>query len=188
MNRTYFFATATLFIGGLLTGCSVMPVASDTDGPNIRLTQISRGEVIVFDSTDGSVTVPAPDVCPSGTLLLGWVHQVDQFPVEVLISATDRSGVKWLRLNSADGILSSPDPATVSITTRSVGGTEYYIAQQYYPDTDPRSARFFKVRVEPRPGNSIASIEGGAMDFNDNQTYTFVIPMGTNEALCEEFE
>ena len=188
MNRFKILVCAVFVSVGLLSGCSVMPVATDTEGPEITMSQVSRGEVVVFESTGGSVTVPAPDVCPGGTLLLGWVHQVDQFPVEVLISAADRSGIKWLRLNTADGVLSSPDPATVSITTRTVGGTEYSIAQRYYPDSDPRSAQLFTVKVEPRPGGNIASIEGGAMDFNDNQTYTFVIPLGTSEALCGQYE
>ena len=179
--------SAALFAIVVLPGCEVTPDPADDQGPQITMTSIVRGSTEVFESSDPEAVVYEAPVCPNGTAILGTVHDVPGFPIEVLISGADRSGVKWLRLSADGGVLSAPDPASVRVYTRTVAGNEISVAEVYYPDDEPETPRAFSVTVNPEPGSGIVKLEGGARDYNDNVQYTLLINVGTLEDLCETF-
>ncbi len=176
-----------ILMAGALTSCETTPDPADTTGPTITLSQVSPGEVEVFESTDPEVVIDSPEPCSDGRLLIGTFRQVSGFPIDVLVTGADDSGVEWLRLNARKGVLSSADPPSVSVTTVTVSGVEVGRARADYSASDPRTARLFTVTVTPRPGETIVELEGGAADFNGNDVYTFTTQVGTNEALCEAF-
>jgi len=119
--------------------------------------------------------------------LVGTFWEISSFPVRIIISGADSSGIAWLRLSAAHGVLSAPDPATTSLSSITVGGTEYSVAQTYYPADDPRTPRVISVNVTPNPGSAVVDLEGGARDYSGNTQYTFVMHVGTNQGLCERF-
>jgi len=168
----------------LLTACAVTPDDDDSINPEITISQMKRGSIVPILKTDGSDIFDSPDVCPDGQALVGWVWQVDSWPVELLVSASDRGGIEWLRVHTTRGEFSSPEPPSVVIS-RSRPPIE--AARAGYPASDPRSPRVFSVKVSPRPGETVVDIEGGASDTNGNDVYTVVMQVGTNEALCEMF-
>ena len=168
-------------------GCERTPVEGDAVDPVLTLSQVERGDISLVISTDGSVTIDAPDQCDDGHIIIGSVWQVDGFPVRLMVSGTDAGGVEWLRLHSQAGSFSDPDPASVRVGERTVGTTTIRYARASYPADDPRSPRFFAVTLTPDPGETIVDVEGGVSDTAGRDVYTWVVSIGTNEVLCAAF-
>lgn len=171
----------------LATACTVSPREGDPEGPTITISQMTRGDVTAILSTDPSMVFDAPDVCPSGIVIVGTAWQVDGWPVQLLVSASDRDGVRWLRVNSERGQLRNAEPATTEIRSLSVAGRDFSQSWGDYAGDAPTTPRLYSVSLEPKPGESVVDIEGGAEDFLGNDVYTLVLDIGTHEALCERF-
>lgn len=182
MTRVFLVAMSVL-----LGGCSVTPDPGERTGPTVTMSEVRRGAVPVMASTDDEVPIQAPDPCPDGTLLIGSFWQVESFPIEILVSGSDSSGIEWLRVATDNGILSAQDPATVTISTVPASGVDYQVARADYPADDPRSPRLFRVTVSPRDGAAVVDLEAGAADFSGNTSYTWLTHTGDNDALCERF-
>ncbi len=171
----------------LVIGCTVSPREGDTDGPTITISRMTPGQVTPILSNDPSLVFDAPDPCPSGTVIIGTAWQIESWPVQLLVSASDRDGVRWLRIHSERGQLRDPEPASTLIRSRTVAGTELSVSWGDYAGGTPTTPRLYSVWLEPKTGEDVVDIEGGAEDFLGNDVYTLVLDIGTNQALCERF-
>jgi hypothetical protein len=164
----------------LLAGCETTPVDDDTEHPVITISEVTRGGIETLTSTDEDAVFRSPEPCPDGVQLVGTLWQVDGFPIELLVSASDPSGIEWLRVNSKAAEFSAPSDSAVRVGTRTVAGTEVRFARRDYPADDPRSPAVFSITVDAASDDAVVDIEGGASDSLGNDGYTFVIQAGTN--------
>ena len=171
----------------VISGCETMPVEGDSEHPTITISQVSRGEITPILSSADDHVFESPDLCPGNRQIIGTVWQVDGFPVELLVSAADPSGILWLRVNSEAGQFIAPPDSSVRVGSRSIAGTDISFARRDYPEDDPRSPAVYSVTLNPKAGESVVDIEGGASDMPGNDGYTLVLSIGTNQALCEAF-
>ncbi len=171
----------------VVAGCETMPVADDTEHPVITISQVERGDIRPIVSTGEEFVFDSPSVCADGEQLIGTVWEVEGFPIDLLVSAADPSGIEWLRVNSEAAEFSAPSESAVRVGARTVAGTEIRFARRDYPADDPRSPAVFSITVDAPSSDTVVDIEGGASDSLGNDGYTFVIQVGTIQALCDRF-
>ena len=169
------------------TACTVTPREGDVEGPTITISELSRGPVTPILSNDLSHVYASPDPCPNGVTIIGTAWQIDRWPLQLLVSGADRDGVRWLRVNSERGRFRDADPASTDIRSRSVGGRDFSVVRGDYAAETPTTPRLYTVWLEPKAGEDVVDIEGGAEDFLGNDVYTLVLDIGTHEALCRRF-
>lgn len=187
MLRTCWFCFPMALAVCTLSGCETMPVDGDVEHPLVTISQVDRGNVEVVMSTDDDFVIQGSALCDDGENLFGSIWEVDGFPIELLISAADPSGIDWLRIHTQTGEFTAPTDSSVRIGTRSVPGSDVRFARRDYPADDPRSPQVFSVTVDAPSDDVVVDIEGGASDPLGNDGYTLVIHFGTNQALCEQF-
>lgn len=175
---------ACVFAALMVAGCETMPVDSDTEGPNIIVTE--NGAAGVIDATDPGL---GRTRCPDGSTPRGGVvasanfdriHPVrgasddmNPVPINFSVAATDGGGVKEISIQMDDG-------STVTNITPS--------AARYSDDeefTAPSGTRYFSdfIRLDVSGETPLTAQSVGfsylprkqkiivvATDFNDNQT------------------
>ena len=171
----------------MLTACAVSPREGNSGNPTIAVSEIGHGETHLILSTESGFVYEAPDVCPSGISIIGWAWQIDRWPIQLLVSGSDLDGIRLLRVDSERGLFRDPDPSSISTRTWSVGGRAIEEVRGDFAGAEPRTPRFYTVWLEPKPGETVVDIEGGAEDYNGNDVYTIVLEIGTHDALCQRF-
>lgn len=170
----------------VLSACRGVPEPENTEAPEINLSQVGRGVVEVFESTHPDVRATMPAVfCPGGRTLPRHAWEVAAFPIEVLVSASDPTGVEWLRLGSEGGILSAAQPSSV-ILGRGAGG-EVYSAEMTNPASERLTVRSFRVSLDLQPGAKLVLLEGEARDYGGKIHRAPAVSVGTLDALCDGF-
>ena len=196
MLEKYIIAIITLLS---VCACSVTPSPSDVNPPNHVISSLESSIKIVFRTDGGS---PDEDgLCPAGQNFDGAFSYLNSTPssglnsyvyvipgngnIKLLVSFSDPSGIKSVRISMPTGTVISPTTG-VSVQTASHGSSEFDVnVYEFTGDpSDPKSPHLVSIELAP-DNDSYRWFSVKATDFNDNEAPSEIYLIGNANDLCQ---
>jgi len=177
-----------------LAGCTVDPIPTDdTENPTIRISALEDGAAMLVVTDDAFEPGPIDIDCPQPSFdMSGHFAVIDEYPATIVVSATDRGGVRNVSAFLVNAVVFDVDPVSVTQSTETIAGRQTTVLEMAFPPSEARTTRAFSFKVQPadRPSGLLLpnqfQIHGLAVDYNGNAigTSTSAI-VGTVESFCE---
>ena len=176
----------------ICSACAVTPNVRDTTRPEMRVqingdlvATVQSGYANIDPEIDFTVNECLAPQLYSGSNLVRY-HIVDGYPLEIVVTMVDSSGIDWMRVfHSPNSTITNltPSIATQSVTTNSDGlGVGKMV--EFNPGVDDeRNISQVRYTYSPNIGNEHRMFSFAAEDVPQNRS-RFSIQIGLREDFC----